>query len=337
MTSRKIRLAIVGLGHMGQYMIRLANQPEFQPDIELTAICESNDHSRQQCREQYPEVKYYADYQLLLDETDIDLLYVAVPPAYHHDVVSAALRKNIHVFCEKPLANSLDEAKRLLLMAKEAGVVHAIHFSMPHEPAVRQAEKMVAEGVIGTIRKLDLILQFPSWPRDWQHNSWISSRRQGGFVLEVGVHWIHVIQKLFGRITHVQSELEFPEQPDRCEIGVRAKMVLADGVPVHLNGMSEFAGAERVSLVVHGTAGTIALENWSELYAGPIGQPLQPVVADKQLGEPPVLKHVIQAIRGEQADLFDFHDGYEAQVVLEALRRPETSQLVDVRECDIDI
>ncbi|WP_019424502.1 Gfo/Idh/MocA family protein [Paenibacillus sp. OSY-SE] len=337
MTSRKIRLAIIGLGNMGQHMIRLVNKPEFQPEIELTAICESNDHSRQQCLEKYPELKYYADYQLLLDNTDIDLLYVAVPPAFHHDVVSAALRKNIHVFCEKPLANSLEEAKRLLLMAREAGVVHAIHFSMPHEPAVRQMKKMVAEEAIGAIRKIDLILQFPKWPRDWQHNSWISSRQQGGFVLEVGVHWIHVMQKLFGRITHVQSELEFSEQPDRCEIGVRAKMLIADGVPVQLNGMSEFAGEERVSLVVYGTTGTIALENWSELFAGSIGQPLQPVAADDELGEPPVLKHVIQAIRGEQADLYDFHDGYDAQVVLEALRHPESSQLVDIREHDIHI
>ncbi|MCG7409184.1 Gfo/Idh/MocA family oxidoreductase [Paenibacillus sp. ACRRX] len=331
MTVPKIKMAIVGLGHMGHYMIRLVQNVEYNQHIALIAICESNEQSRRECQEQYPELEYFADYETLLAESDLDLLYVAVPPAYHHDVVMAALEKRIHVFCEKPLANSLEEAKRMLDKAKEVNVVHAIHFSLPHEPTMRTLKQKLDNDQIGVIRKIELVWRFPSWPRSWQHNSWISSRKQGGFVLEVGVHWIHVIQKLFGKVTHVQSELELSEQADCCEIGVEAKLRLADGTPVSINGMAGFAGEERVSMIVHGTSGTLAIENWAQLLEGEIGQPLQVSVINEGTDHA-VFHYVLQAIKGNMSPLFDFQDGYDAQVVLEALRHPASADWVDIRE-----
>lgn len=331
MTKDKIKLAVVGLGNMGRYMIRTISNPGLAEQVELVAICEANAAACEQYQKDYPHVQYYTDYSKMIEEVDINLLYVSVPPAYHYDIVCAALRKKIHVFCEKPLANHLQEAAELLKLAEEANVVHAIHFSMPHEPSVKRMERMIKEQAIGTIRSMELILHFPTWPRSWQHNSWISTRAQGGFVLEVGVHWINVIQKLFGTITHVQSELELPADEERCETGIRAKMLLNSEVPIYVNGLSGMAGAERVSLVVYGSKGTIALENWSELHVGAIGQPLEKVAVE-EIEQTPIVAQVIRAIHGEHADYFDFRDGYEAQVVLEALRHPASPQLADIRK-----
>ncbi|NEZ41233.1 Gfo/Idh/MocA family protein [Paenibacillus alvei] len=331
MTKNKIKLAIVGLGNMGRYMIRTISSPALAEQVELVAICEANFESREQYQQDYPHVKYYADYSKMLEEMDINLLYVSVPPAYHYDIVCAALRKKIHVFCEKPLANNLQEAAELLKLAEEAKVVHAIHFSMPHEPSVKRMEQMIKEHAIGTIRCMELILHFPTWPRSWQHNSWISTRAQGGFVLEVGVHWIHVIQKLFGTITHVQSELELPADEERCETGIRAKMLLNSEIPIYVDGLSGMAGEERVSLVIYGSEGTISLENWNQLHVGAIGQPLANVAVE-DMEEVPMAAQVIRAIRGERADYFDFRDGYEAQAVLEALRHPSSAPLADIRK-----
>ncbi|BFH13885.1 Gfo/Idh/MocA family oxidoreductase [Paenibacillus melissococcoides] len=334
MNSKKIRMAVIGLGHMGQYMLRLAAQPEFAQAVEIAAICEANEQAREQFRHTYrdslPHAVWSSDYAALLEETDADLACISVPPAFHNHIVMEALRRKIHVFCEKPLANSVEEARELLQQAREAEVVHAIHFSMPHEPAVERVRHMLAEKAIGEIRKLDLILQFPQWPRAWQHNSWIGTRQQGGFVLEVGVHWIHVIQKLLGRITNVQSELELPAESGRCEKGIRAALRLDSGIPVHVSGMSGFSGEERVSLILYGTEGTIALENWDHLYTGAVGQPLEPVQVEDSADTLPVVRQVIRAIQGKPARYFTFQDGYDAQVVLEALRHPASSGWEDI-------
>ena len=335
MNSNKIRMAVFGLGHMGQYMLRLAAQPEFAQAIEVAAICEANGHARDQFqntyRDSFPHAAWYSDYAALLEETKLDLAYISVPPAFHYDIAMEALRRKIHVFCEKPLANSVNEAKELLRQAREAQVLHAVHFSMPHEPPVERVRHMLAENAIGEIRKLDLLLQFPQWPRAWQHNSWIGTRQQGGFVLEVGVHWIHVIQKLFGRITHVQSELELPAESGNCETGIRAGLRLDSGIPVHVSGIAGFAGEERVSLILYGTEGTIALENWDQLYAGAVGQPLELIQVGDSTDTLPVLRQVIHAIQGKQAHYFSFQDGYDAQVVLEALRHPASAGWMDIR------
>ena len=73
-------------------------------------------------------------------------------------------------------------------------------------------------------------------------------------------------------------------------------------------------------MVVYGTEGTIALENWEELISGPIGQPLSPVEVLESSSELPVLKHVINQIEGKSGKIYTFQEGYEAQKILEMLR-----------------
>ena len=318
-----LKMAVIGLGKMGLHMIQQAKQAELNGSIKLIAVCEANEETLRNFAESHSEISAYNDYKQLLDEHEIDLLYIAVPPKYHYPVVMEALERKIHVFCEKPLANSIEEAKEMLETANQTGVVHAIHFSMPHEPSVLKLQELMEQSSIGAIRKIELILQFPQWPRAWQQNSWISSREQGGFILEVGIHWIHMIQHVFGPITEVSSQVQYPENTEECEHEVQAVMKLEDGTRIQLDGIAHFAGEERVSMVVYGTEGTIALENWEELMMGPVGQPLAPVEVDESLGELPVLKHVIARIQGQPAKIYDFNDGYRAQLVLEALRNPE--------------
>ncbi|WP_336779413.1 Gfo/Idh/MocA family oxidoreductase [Paenibacillus illinoisensis] len=319
----RLKMAVIGLGKMGLHMIQQAEQAELNGSIKLVAVCEAHDESLSNFADAHAEISAYSDYMQLLNEHEIDLLYIAVPPKFHYPVVMEALKRKIHVFCEKPLANSTEEAREMLEAAEQAGVIHAIHFSMPHEPSVMKLQKLVEQRSIGAIRKIELILQFPQWPRAWQQNSWISSREQGGFILEVGIHWIHMIQHVFGPITEVSSEVEYPDNAEECEHEVQAVMKLEDGTRIQLNGMAHFAGKERVSMVVYGTEGTIALENWEELMMGPVGQPLAPVEVDESMGELPVIKHVIARIQGQPAKIYDFNDGYRAQLVLKALRNPE--------------
>ncbi|MGR6542911.1 Gfo/Idh/MocA family protein [Paenibacillus tundrae] len=315
---KKLKMAVIGLGKMGLHMI---HQAKNEQHVEVVAVCDSNEQSLADYVASNPETSTYTDYRLLLDEHEIDLVYVAVPPKYHYGVVMEVLQRGIHIFCEKPLANSVGEAEAMLAAAEQSGVLHAIHFSMPHEPAVLQLQKLIQEGnTLGTIRKIELILQFPQWPRAWQQNSWITTRDQGGFILEVGIHWIHVIQTVFGGLNVINSQVQYPDQSNGCETEIHAEMQLQDGTRVEMNGISHFAGEERVSMVVYGTKGTIALENWDQLMIGRVGESLTPVTVDESLSELPVLKHVIARIQDKPGKIYDFKAGLEAQRILEALR-----------------
>ncbi|NMO94975.1 Gfo/Idh/MocA family protein [Paenibacillus lemnae] len=321
MTKKK--LAVIGLGNMGRHMIhRLV--PQYTDHIELIAICDRDESSLQkEAAEAGGSPQLYTDYRQLLEEVALDIVYIAVPPSLHYDVARIAFEKGIHVFCEKPLANSLEEARSLVELAEQADRIHAVHFSLPLEEPVLKMKSLLESKAIGEIRMMNLYLEFPQWPRAWQQNPWIASRQQGGYLLEVGIHWIQMIQQVFGPITHVKSEIEFPEDASKCESRVQAVLRLHDGTEIHLSGTDQREGEERMSLVIQGKQGTLALENWSQLQLGDKdAADMQPVSVNDVVSPLPILKQFIQLMNGEPGVTFNFHDGYNAQVVLEALRNP---------------
>ncbi len=329
----KIRVAVTGLGNMGERLI-YTWLPHYAEQAEVVAVCDADGDKRSRAVAETGASEYEAaEYIRMLDEMKPDLVYIAVPPAFHYDAAVAAFERGIAVFCEKPLANSLEEARALLECGVESGKLHAVHFSFPQEPAVLQLGEWIHEGRIGDIRELELLLHFPQWPRAWQQNSWISTRQQGGFILEVGVHWIHMIQQIFGEITHVQSHVVYPDDPQQCEQEVKATLTLHSGLRVHLSGHSGQVEQERVSLLVHGEQGDIALENWDQLYWNEVGQApqqVEPSIPAEQ-SHLPIFGEIVKLLQGQPGQIYDFYDGYQAQVVLEALRQPSSQGAVDVR------
>ncbi|MFD1884847.1 Gfo/Idh/MocA family protein [Paenibacillus wenxiniae] len=329
----KIRIAVTGLGNMGESLV-YHWLPHYAEQAEVVAVCDADRDKRSRAVAATGASEYEAaQYIQMLDEMKPDLVYIAVPPAFHYEAAVAAFERGLAVFCEKPLANSLEEARTLLKCAEESGKLHAVHFSFPQEPAVLQLGQWVNEGKVGDIRELELLLQFPQWPRAWQQNSWIATRHQGGFILEVGVHWIHMIQQVFGEITHVQSHVTYPDDPQQCERKVQATLTLDSGLRVHLSGHSGVVEQERVSLLVHGKQGDMALENWEQLYWNEVGQApqrVEPAILPEQ-SHLPVFGEIVKLLQGHSGQIYDFYDGYNAQVVLEALRQPSAESDVDVR------
>ncbi|MGV2788246.1 gfo/Idh/MocA family oxidoreductase, partial [Clostridium perfringens] len=127
----------------------------------------------------------------------------------------------------------------------------AAHCSRPLDPAVLKLQGLLEEQAIGRIQIMDLYLEFPQWPRAWQQNPWITTRQHGGYLLEVGIHWIQMIQQVFGPITHVKSEIEFPPDSNQSESRVQAVLRLHNDTEIGLSGTDQREGEERVSLVVH--------------------------------------------------------------------------------------
>jgi predicted dehydrogenase len=194
-----------------------------------------------------------------------------------------------------------------------------MNFPLNYKEGSNTFAHLIQTGYIGEVRRVELKMHFPEWPRPWQHNDWIASKEQGGFVLEVGVHYIQQIQKIFGPINVLNRSLQYPEDPKACEIGIIAQMEVEDGTPIVINGLSGIAGKEEIKFTAYGTEGTLSLLNWADLEGGKVGEPIQGIEADPSLSDS-IVNHLVRAIKGEDANIIDFYAGYEAQVVLEKLR-----------------
>ncbi|GGA72418.1 Gfo/Idh/MocA family protein [Ornithinibacillus halotolerans] len=311
-----IHIGIIGLGAIGQRLITQFNEHD---QVKVEAICDTSESILTKTANELSIEKAYLNYQDLINDEQVDLVYVAVPPKFHHKIVMDVIKARKHVLCEKPLANSVKEAEEMLEAAKEAGIIHAMNFPLNYGQAATKFASLIKSGAIGNLRRLQLTMQFPQWPRTWQQNDWIGGREQGGFVLEVGVHFIQQILKLFGDIHHIHTKLELPSDQSKCETGIIATAELHDGTPIIIEGISNIPGKEYIGFTAIGTEGSLSLENWGQLRGAKIGEELKEIT----LNELPVsglIDELVKAIEGEPADIYDFEIGYKAQVVLEKLR-----------------
>lgn len=311
--KRKIKVAIVGLGAIGERVLR---KFQYHSGVELVAVCDRNEQRLKEMDEELEDVTLYNDHQEMLSKSEIDLVYIAVPPKFHHGIALDVLKQGKHLFCEKPLANTLSEAEEMLVEAKKANVVHAMNFPMVYSNIFHLFKEKVLQGELGNVKKIEVHLHFAEWPRHWQKNEWIGSREQGGFIREVAPHYIHMIYDVFGPLKDVRSFVDYPENTKLSETGFIARMELEDGTPVLFNGLSGIGQKEHLSFKVYGDQGTIDLTNWSQLSQSSPDKPtsLLPIERTEQMD---IVMELVKAIEGKPAKIVSFEEGYEVQKTLE--------------------
>ena len=93
------------------------------PGVILYAIASRDLARAQKVQKQYGFTKAHASYAALIDDPEVDFVYISVPNALHYEWASKALKAGKHVLCEKPFTSNADEAKRLVQLGKEKGLV----------------------------------------------------------------------------------------------------------------------------------------------------------------------------------------------------------------------
>lgn len=111
-----LKVGVFGVGHLGKFHINNWNEIKA---VELKGFFDPDDHNAQTAIEKFG-LKRYTEIDDLLN--DIDIADIVAPTTAHFELCEAAIRKGKHVFIEKPLTNTVEEAKKIVQMAKEAGV-----------------------------------------------------------------------------------------------------------------------------------------------------------------------------------------------------------------------
>ncbi|MFD2370244.1 Gfo/Idh/MocA family protein [Brevibacillus sp. GCM10020057] len=314
MSQTVYRIGVIGAGVMGE---RMMNAIRTHEAFRIAAISDVSAERAQEAARLSGDVPWYTDYRELLAAEELDAVYLAVPPKFHHAIALDVLAHKKHFLCEKPLANSLAEAEEMLQAAKAAGVVHAMNFPTYYQAIFPELQRRLKE--LGTIRRIDILTHFHQWPRPWQQTPWLSGREQGGFIREVLPHFTHLTYALFGDLEVIRSEVDYPADPQACETGVSAFLRLADGTPVTINGLAGIAHEEYLDYRIYGTEGTISLQNWTNLYTGGDNERTSRVeipLVDRLAN---LLDEFARAMEGKEARLVTFETGVKVQKVLEAL------------------
>ncbi|MGM0835233.1 MAG: Gfo/Idh/MocA family protein [Bacillota bacterium] len=311
------RVGIVGLGVIGQ---RLISEFKKSSAIKISGICDRQKELAEQTSIELGGVPFYTDYHELIKQENVDFVYVAVPPAIHYNVVIAAFAHNKHVLCEKPLANSEQEGLDMLNEGQKTGLIHAMHFPLAYQKAFFFMRELVEQGSLGDIRRIHLKMHFPEWPRPWQQTPWIGKREQGGFIREITPHYLQMILSLFGPVKQVQSSVEFPSDETASELGVIATIELESGIKVLVDGLVGQAEKEHLSLSIHGTEHSVALDDWRIVKSAKKGEEWHQVdLNELNLPQYNLIEEMVKKLNGDDAFLVGFDEGYAVQRVLEKI------------------
>lgn len=151
--NQKLRHAAIGVGGFmgGGDLRRLADHP----DIEIVALCDVDERYLEEAREGFPDVRVYRDWRVLLEEEEgrIDSINATVPDHSHAPISVSALRKGIHVYCQKPLTRSIHESRVMAREAARSGLVTQMGVQTHNAAYYRTAVAMAQAGVVGRIKE----------------------------------------------------------------------------------------------------------------------------------------------------------------------------------------
>jgi predicted dehydrogenase len=146
----RLRAALIGCGAMSRAWLDAAVKIE---NLEVVGLADL-DRARAEGRAEefgLRDAFLATDIKTLLQRTEPDLLFDVVVPAARHEIVSAALAAGCHVLSEKPMAETLDEARDLVARAGRANRVHAVVQNRRYVEAVRRIARAIASGAIGAV------------------------------------------------------------------------------------------------------------------------------------------------------------------------------------------
>lgn len=140
------RIGIVGAGNIAS--LNVAGYLD-DPRCQVAAVCDPVEGRAAAAAETWGAGSAYTDLDAMLADPGIDAVEILTPTHLHHDHVLAALASGKHVSCQKPLANSVSEARTMAKAAEDAGLILRVSECFRHYPPLELAKRLIGEGVIG--------------------------------------------------------------------------------------------------------------------------------------------------------------------------------------------
>lgn len=207
-------IALIGYAFMGRAHSNAWRQvaPFFSPRLtpRLKVICGRDGAKVTSAAKTYGWEESATDWRDVVRRKDIDIVDVSTPGDSHAEIAIAAAKAGKAVICEKPLANTVAEARRMLAAVEKAGVPHMICHNYRRVPAVMLAKHLIESGRIGQIRHfrgtyLQDWIADPAFPMVWRLDK---SKAGSGALGDIGAHSIDLARYLVGEVAEVSGHLE---------------------------------------------------------------------------------------------------------------------------------
>lgn len=232
--SRKLRFGVIGVGAFAEagHIPGILSHPQ----AEVTMLCGRNRTRTEALAARFGIPSITLDPAELCADSQLDAVTICTTNDVHSHHALLALQHGKHVFCEKPLALSVDEAAQMVRIAQASGLVHQVGFTYRHLFGVQELQRRVKAGEVGEPVLLRANHEYWDGLRNAVESGW-RHRRQvdgGGVLHDSGAHLFDLARFILGPVASVRADLQISARPgvesdDTASVGFRS----ASGVDGH--------------------------------------------------------------------------------------------------------
>lgn len=243
------KLAIIGLGIMGRRMLDNAVR---HPGFEVCSVWDPSSESVAKTRAMLPDAPVAESAEAAMQ--GVDVVYLACPPGPRKTYALQAAAAGQGVFMEKPLGTDNAQSRDLVAQLARSRLPGVVNFTQAASRGFEELSRAIQAGETGALLGVDIVVNYPAWPRAWQKDAdWLRLREEGGYTREVISHFLFLAGRFLGPLTLQQASPRYPQDSTLCELDMLARLTTADGRPVTVMATTGGQQPDRQEVTVRGS------------------------------------------------------------------------------------
>lgn len=177
-------VAVLGLGGISKRVIQGVIEAE---NAVLYAVAARDINRAVQFKEVYHAQVAYGDYETMLEDPEVDVVYIATANKFHYDQIMMCIKHHKHVICEKPMVATIDEVNEIFDAASKAGVFLMEAEKTLFTPLNRKITELIQQGEIGELVSMEAAYANATYYEE-SHDHWVFDKDFGGAMFDIGVY-----------------------------------------------------------------------------------------------------------------------------------------------------
>jgi len=252
MTEKKIRVGQAGVANHGRTIL---NATRDSGTLQLVSCFDINSEANNQVAKEF-SASAKTSYDELVNDPAIDAVALVTPNHLHLEQVEKAVRAKKHIFVEKPIGNTVAEAKNMIATVGGSGLIFMVGHNTRRRQVFRRAKELLKEGTIGQIVAIEANLSRPAGLQPGLP-AWKADRTTCPLLpmMQLGIHFVDTIEYLIGPVARVSCFAANIAMPNQALDATAAILQLESGIPVSLT--SHYVSADAYFVRIYGTKGTL--------------------------------------------------------------------------------
>jgi len=204
MSKRKIKVAVAGVGAISTK----AHIPAYisNKHVDLIALVDVHKEKAERTAKKFGIKNCFSSIEELFEKQDVDAVSICTPPNTHAEIALKAFSYDVHVLCEKPMATTVDDGRRMFEASQKKERILTVGFNLRFRPNYERARGLILRGRLGHVYFVEGNYLTPNPLLTWGKSQWSFSRETGGGVLlDQGPHLFDLINYFFGDFPHAVS------------------------------------------------------------------------------------------------------------------------------------